>query len=140
MPCRKCGSGRPIIWPIDTYISTTRNTTDTQSRVRMAVNPSLGASFDFAFGTADVCPASAASAAPKPAFSTAAITAEGSVFNSSYVHTILFASRFTCALSTPSKRLTAFSTAAEQAAQLIPVTENFFFVIGNTSPSRGKLA
>ena len=35
---------------------------------------------------------------------------------------------------------TAFSTRAEQAAQLIPVTENFFFVIGNTSPSRGKLA
>jgi len=41
---------------------------------------------------------------------------------------MLFASRLTCALSTPSSRPTAFSTAAEHAAQLMPVTENFFFV------------
>ena len=92
----------------------------------MAVKPSSAAAFSF-FGSA-VRSRSASSAAPKPAFSTAAITASAPVFDSSYTHTMLFASRLTCALSTPSSRPTAFSTAAEQAAQLMPVTENFFFV------------
>ncbi len=60
--------------------------------------------------------------APYPAAATAAVIASAEVWEGSKSAVMELESRFTWTFSTPATWLTAFSTLAAQAAQVIPVT------------------
>ena len=62
--------------------------------------------------------------APYPAWSTASLIAASTASSPEYVTSMLFLSRLTTAFSTPGTALVVFSTRAEHAAQVIPVTSN----------------
>ena len=113
----KLGSFQPhIICPIEIYINGARNTKDAASRltnfgVWVSFNSSSGLLLTFLFFIL--------SEAPYPAFSTASIISFDVAVPSTPIE---FVNKFTEQEATPSTELTAFSTLAEQAAQLIPVT------------------
>ena len=67
--------------------------------------------------------------APYPACSTAAIIFSSESTSSRYSTCILLVSKLTVKASTPSSFATLFSTRAEQAPHVIPVTSNFCFFI-----------
>lgn len=80
-------------------------------------------------------PAWAGREAPYPAWTTAWMMLSGARAASSYSTFMELVIRLTSALRTPSSLFTAFSTWAEHAEQVIPVTSNFCFK-GNTSFQR----
>jgi hypothetical protein len=113
------GSGKPHIrCPIEIYISERRKTKDDIRRKSIDFS-----SFSKLFSSDFRCTgAELSGAAPYPAARTAEI-----ISASSPPLTVMeFVRRFTEQLSTPETDITARSTLAEQAAQLIPVTLNFF--------------
>ena len=111
--------------PMEKYISTSKNPREAKSlRFKTGVSRSFSASSARASARFAVpAPAPRAfwrfSAAPYPAYSTAAITASGATFPSTPME---FVSKLTEQAVTPGTFDTAFSTRALQAAQLIPVT------------------
>ncbi len=75
---------------------------------------------------------STSSSALYPAFSTVFIRSNSSIEPEGYSITALLVVRFTLALTTPSILLRAFSTLAEQAAQVMPSTRRTFFTRGTS--------
>ncbi len=106
---------------MEKYISTNKSTAEAISRRRIfGVSLSLSAS---SCAAADVFFSASAplGAAPYPAFSTAEIIACSDAVPSTRME---FVKRLTAQLLTPATPLTAFSTRALHAAQLIPLTAN----------------
>ena len=134
-PFRKAGSGHPhMLCPMDTYISSRRKPSEAISlRFKTGVSRSASAS----------SPAAAVFSAPLrlapyPAASTAAMMLCSSAVPSTPMELV---SRLTEQASTPGTPDTAFSTRAEHAAQLIPVTLYCFTVVHLlTSSASGALS
>ena len=116
---KKLGSGQPhIMCPIEKYMRTIRNPSEAMSRfLRTGVSLSLSAS-----SSADerrLCSCFPFGEASYPASRTAAIISSAEAVPSTPME---FVSRLTEQELTPFTPDTAFSTLAEQAAQLMPVT------------------
>ena len=126
------GSGQPsIMCPIVAYISTARRTSDAMSRARSPRDSAAVSGRDaptarpasgrFAEPSLPAEPSEESTgAAPYPAASTAATMAAESAAPSTDSS---FVSRLAAHDTTPGTALTAFSTRAEQAAHIMPVTE-----------------
>ena len=112
------------MWPMEKYISTSRKPTDHRSRRRIRGVSWSSSCCSSALGDDWAAPFSDA---PYPAASTAAMTAEGSAVPSTPMELV---KRLTEHAVTPGTFPTAFSTRAEQAAQLMPVT--LYCLIGST--------
>ena len=129
-PLKNEGRGRPIICPMDTYISGIRKTKLTMSRCFISFNcVSIGFSrfTDAACCTVWGCVLSTFTLAPYPAWVTAVIISSVESLDSSNSTCILLVKRFTVTSSMPSNWRTHFSTREEQAEQVMPVTSNFSF-------------
>ena len=133
-PLKNSGSGQPhIICPMEKYMRTTRNMSDAISLLR---------SFGVSLSTSASCAAFSCSKllfalslsdsvavpfglAPYPACSTASTICASVALPSTPIELV---KRLTEQLVTPSTLETAFSTLAEHAAQLIPVTVYCFIL------------
>ena len=112
---KKSGSGKfHIVYPIEKYIRTISRTSDETSLVRSVFSSDVSAFSAFV------------PLMPYPAFVTAVSISLSVAVPSTVIELV---SRFTAHELTPETEETAFSTRAEQAAQVIPVTENCFFAI-----------
>ena len=118
-PLKKLGRGQPhIMCPMETYMSTIRNPSDAISRFfSTGVSLSRSASSSAVFLALDSC--LSLGEASYPAARTAAIIFSAEAVPSTPME---FVSRLTEQELTPFTPDTAFSTLAEQAAQLMPVT------------------
>ena len=104
--------------PMEKYISTSSTATEDISRfLSFGVSWSASSSAAAAAGAAPFAPFKLA---PYPAFSTARTMSAGAAVPSTPSE---FVSRLTAHEETPGTAETAFSTRAEHAAQLMPVTE-----------------
>ena len=110
---KKSGNGKlHIVYPIEKYIRTISRTSEETS---LDISP-----FSSALSVRSV------PLIPYPAFITASSIALSVAVPSTVIELVR---RFTAHELTPATAETAFSTRAEQAAQVIPVTENCFFAI-----------
>ena len=115
--CSQCGIGAPHMCPIEKYINTSSTATEAISRF-LSLGVSRSASSSAA--AAGAAPFAPFTLAPYPAFSTARMISAGAAVPSTPIE---FVSRLTAHEVTPGTAETAFSTRAEHAAQLMPVTE-----------------
>ncbi|OQA64373.1 MAG: hypothetical protein BWY37_02067 [Firmicutes bacterium ADurb.Bin262] len=125
-PCKNPGSGRRSMCPIDRYSRGMRKVKLHARRV--FIEPLSLRAGRAAASPAGLAVCAPAGPAPYPAPSTALTTASLTPGEPSYSTLMELVSRLTLTASTPSTFLTAFSTAAEHAAQLMPVTSNFSFI------------
>ena len=139
------GNVTPIIGPIASPNKIRQKTTERQSRSFNAA-ASASAAFCASFFAVAVFFAPAVFSdgrAPYPAFATASDTAAVTLAasaESAKRQTNVFFKRFTAASVTPSVPRAAFSTRAEHAAQLMPVTSNrSSFMVKNSLMVYGAL-
>ena len=126
-PAKKDGNGAPhMTCPIEIYMRSAKKTTDEISRARIFLI-SVFDSFSCVPDELLLC-ARPSALAPYPALSTAAIISPSEASPSTVIE---FVRRFTEQEVTFSSSPTARSTLAEQEAQLMPVTLNFFIIFSS---------